>query len=171
MSEQDDVELDTSIEPTKEVDNTKDSEVDAPVAETEDVEKLKETNKRLFERAKTAENKLKEFNKKPDSTNNSVPQTVDPVEVANLANALQGLTQEEIDFAKTIAAGGKTTLLQALQTEGFKAYHKNVEAEERKKKAALGASKGSGQEVQKSMSELSREDHMKLAAEAAQNIR
>lgn len=135
--------------------------------ETPDYKKIAEDQKK---RAEIAEAKLKDKPKiieqpKPESQN------VDPVEVASLANALQGLTQEEIDFAKTIAAGSKTSLLKALQTEGFKSYHKDIVAEERKKKAALGASRGSGQETQKSMSELSRDEHQKLAMEAAQNIR
>lgn len=169
MSTEDNEELDSQNQATEEVVKTEQVE-DTALAETEDVEKLREQNKRLFERAKKAEAKLKEKPLDSQPINSASTETADPVEIANLANALQGLTQEEIDFAKTIAAGSKTTLLKALQSDGFQAYHSKIVAEDRKKKAALGGSKGSEQQVQKSLSETTREEHMRIAGEAAQNI-
>jgi len=142
-----------------------------------DYKKIAEDQKK---RAEIAEAKLKEKPKITEKTNPAPTDNVDPVEIATLANELKGLSKEEIDFAKTIAAGSKTTLLKALQHEAFQAYHAKNVAEERKKKAALGASKGSEEQTYKAKKSLvhmtpdeqrqEREEHQATAMAAAQNI-
>lgn len=69
----------------------------------------------------------------------------DPIEVATLANSLRDLSPQEVDYAKIIAKGSETSLLEAIKTDGFQIFHKAKVAERRKEDARLGASKGSGQ--------------------------
>ncbi len=165
MSEQDDVELDTPIEPTEEVVETNEVEVETPVEETEDLEKLKESNKRLFERTKKAEAELKELKKKP------IPQTnTSPTDADELRLIAKGLSDEEIEQAKVISKGNEVSLIEAIKNPLFVAFQKDLKEQQRKEKAKLSASRGSSEQTQKSLSELSRDEHQKLAMEAASNI-
>ena len=148
---------------TEEVEKTEQVEGTTPEVETEDLEKLKEQNKRLFERAKKAEAKLKE--KPPTQTTN--PPNTDADELKLIA---RGYSDEAIDQAKVIAKGTNKSLSEAIKSPLFEAFLEKQKAEERKEKARLNASKGSGQETQKSMSDLSRPEHQALAMEAAKNI-
>ncbi len=59
MSEQDNEELDSSNQPTEEVEKTEEIEETDDQSGTEDLEALQEKNKRLFERAKKAEAEAK----------------------------------------------------------------------------------------------------------------
>lgn len=148
MSEQDNnVELDTTNEPTEEVDKTE--EVEETVVDTEtddpavDTAKLKEANKRLFERAKKAEAEAKELKAKASKPSNQPVQQVDSDELRLIA---KGLSDEEIDTAKVIAKGKGISLVDSLKDPMFVAFQKEVKEQQARDNAKLGASSGSGQE-------------------------
>ena len=164
MDEIENEELPLETEPTPEVENT------------ETVEELKAKNLKLYARLKKAEGFIEQSDgtwfKKPEAKVDIKPELIssDPVEVASLANALRDLSQEEVDFGKTIARGSNISLLEALKTNEFKTIHKANEAAQRRENSRLGASKGSGQNETVSYSNLPREDHMKAAMEAAKAL-
>lgn len=167
MSEQDEVELDTQDQPTEEVVNTEVAEETTQV-ETESIQEHTEAEKKLFARAKKAEAEAKLAKQelaKLKQTNS--PPTTDADELKLIA---RGYSDEAIEQAKVIAKGTGKSLTEAIKSPLFEAFEQKQKAEERKEKARLNASKGSSQEVQKSMSDLSRDDHQKLAMEAAKNI-
>lgn len=64
MSDNDNDELESKIEPTEEVEKTEDIESDGDQPKDKDVEVLEEKNKKLFERAKKAEAENKELKAK-----------------------------------------------------------------------------------------------------------
>lgn len=129
------------------------------------LEEMKAQRDKQFERAKKAEGFVKQSDgtwKKPeakvDTKQDLIP--ADPVEVATLANSLRDLSPEEIDFAKLIAKGSSTSLLEAIKTDGFQAYHDAQDAKRKKENAKLGASKGSSQqEVSGIRPGMTKEEH------------
>lgn len=151
---------------TELVDDTENQADDTFVEQETDTDeekaKLAELNKKLFERAKKAESELKALKAKGDTQktiNNS------PVELAEeLKLIAKGLSDEEIEQAKIIAKGTGTTLNEALKTPLFTSFQNDLKEKQRKEKAKLGASKGSGQtEADKGFrSGLTREEHMAL---------
>jgi len=162
---------DTNIEDfdstTEVVDDTENQADDTFVEqETEKTDeekaKLAELNKKLFERAKKAESELKALKARGDTQktiNNS------PVELAEeLKLIAKGLSDEEIEQAKIIAKGTGTTLNEALKTPLFTSFQNDLKEKQRKEKAKLGASRGSGQtETDKGFrSGMTREEHMAL---------
>lgn len=151
---------------TELVDDTENQADDTFVEQETDTDeekaKLAESNKKLFERAKKAESELKALKAKGDTQktiNNS------PVELAEeLKLIAKGLSDEEIEQAKIIAKGTGTSLNEALKTPLFTSFQNDLKEKQRKEKAKLGASKGSGQtETDKGFrSGLTREEHMAL---------
>jgi plastocyanin len=88
---------------------------------------LEETNKRLFARAKKAEEELKaikESNKSQQNTNAVEPAKVDidPFETVELINTLKDFAPEELSFIKTIAKGSGKSLKEAALSEDVKMY-------------------------------------------------
>lgn len=89
---------------------------------------LEETNKRLFARAKKAEEELKayknESNKSQQNTNAAEPAKVDidPFETVELINTLKDFDQSELSFIKTIAKGSGKSLKEAALSEDVKMY-------------------------------------------------
>lgn len=142
------------------------TELESSLEETIDVAKLIEQNKKLFARAKTAEEKLKEVK----------PQQPAQVQKANInKKESEYLTREEailiakgedetaLAKLKAIAKGNGVSLLEAQKDEMFVAWKALQEKEQVSKKAKLGASKGSGMQTrEKQVSEMSREEHMKF---------
>lgn len=160
MSEKDELEnLDSQNETTEEVDKTEEVvEDDAPEADSEDeIVKLKETNKRIFERAKKAEAEVKELRAKAQEAK-STP-SVDPDELRLIA---KGLSDEEIEKARIIAKGQGITLQEALKDSMFLVFQKDFKEQQRKERAKLNASKGSGQADDETLvkPDMKREEHI-----------
>lgn len=116
-------------------------------------------NKDVFNRALTAEEKEKkaladaeqakkdlaaEKEKASKPVEKPEPQS-DPDELRLLA---RGLSDEEIDEAKSIAKGKGISLTEAIKTTSFKLFQDNLKEEQRKEKAKLGASSGSDKETE-----------------------
>lgn len=93
---------------------------------------------------------------KEDITNNNVS-------ADELKLIARGLSDELIEEAKVIAKGKGISLIEATQTDSFKVIQDYHIAEDKKSKAKLGASKGSG--ISKAelgfTSGLSKEEHFK----------
>lgn len=144
-----DEELEPEIEKPEEGDNTPDNTAEG----TSEVE-YTEFEKKQYDRAKKATAELKEAKKKiaelekapkPTEVNNLTP-ALNSELIAKEVRLLAALTDEEIAEAKVISKGRDISLEEALKTKIFKAFQKELKDEERKEKAKLGASKGSGQE-------------------------
>lgn len=133
-------------------------------------------SQKLFGRAKTAEEKaeaeraarekaeeeVKNLKTEGEKNTQSKKPDVDSDELKLIA---RGLSDEEVEEAKSIAKGKDISLLEAIKTKSFELFQENLKEEARKEKAKLGAAKGSGEgsadenEVQ---ADMSREDHQKL---------
>lgn len=95
---------------------------------------------------------------KPEVEVKPGPQS-DPEELRLMA---RGLSDELIEEAKSIAKGKGISLQEALKTKAFILIKENLEEEERKERAKLGASNGSNpsDEAPLVTPNMSREDHM-----------
>ena len=136
--------LNNEVAVTPEV--AEDTEVELQLEEeTEvDVEKLQETNKKLYARLKALESKVKATPKEvtqPKKEINSNVQSVDMDEVRLIA---KGYEEDEISKIKAIAKGNGCSLLDATKDEMFVLWKEKQDAEVKKSKSQLGASKGSG---------------------------
>ena len=80
----------------------------------------------------------------------------------------RGLSDEEIAEAKAIAAGKKITLAEALKDKTFLLFQANFQEEQKKEKAKLGASHGSGQTLTEKPIKpgMSKEEHKAAFDEA-----
>lgn len=143
MADEANEELDSTNQETEEVLNTEEVEETVADTDTEDTDKLRESNKRLFERAKKAEALVKELKSKPEAK--SINTQTESVASDELRLIARGLSDEEIEQAKAIAKGKGVPLMESLKDPMFQAYQKDLREQEKKEKAKLGASKGSGQ--------------------------
>lgn len=90
--------------------------------------------------------------------------TNDPQLSDELKLIARGLSDEEIEQAKVVAKGMGKTLQEAIKEPLFLTYQADLKEKERKEKAKLGASKGSGEteeEITGLQSGSSREEHEK----------
>ena len=127
-----------------------------------DVAKLQEINKKLFARAKKAEEALKKTLKadvtptKKEITNNT-EQYLTREEAILIA---KGYEDSELAKLKAIAKGSNCSLLDATKDEMFVVWKEKQEVERKKSKSQLGASKGSGSSrPEKSISEMTAKEH------------
>jgi len=156
MDEQENVNLDTTNETVEEtVETPTDTEGDTVETPEVDVDQLQATNKKLYERAKKAEADLKAL-KGTSHVNN------DPFFEERLELLASGLSREEVDKAKVIAIGNKTTLAEALKDDMFIAYQSKIKEDKRKEAAKLGASKGSGESQDNTLikPDMTRDEHV-----------
>lgn len=138
-----------------------DTNINEPVEETVDAEKeeLRRAKAQLTARAKKAEEELKALKAKPQVNTNNDPQLSDELKLI-----ARGLSDEEIEQAKVIAKGTDKSLAEAIKNPLFLTFQADLKEKERKEKAKLGASKGSGEtkeEVTGLQPGSTREDHMK----------
>lgn len=139
---------DVSAEEAKNEENVEDSTSSEDSAkadegandEASEVEKLKKEVQTL--RAQKEHFKKKAGVKASEvKTNASSDDTLTREEVVLIAN---GMTLEDMDQLKIIQKGSGLNLKEAMETPMFKAYSKEQQAETKRKKASLGASKGTG---------------------------
>ena len=157
MSEQDqDVAVDINTEGEEATESNEDSEQEDTVDLQEQLEKERVAKSQILARAKKAEEELKALKANP-------PVTSDPQLSDELKLIARGLSDEEIDKAKVIAKGNGTSLQEALKDDMFIAYQNKLKEDERKEKAKLGASKGSGESQDDTLIKLdmTREEHIK----------
>jgi len=148
------------------------------LGDDEDVETLKENNRKLFARAKKAEGFVqdKEGNwvKKPktapkpadnasggDGKNQPPAENSDPFFNDELRLTARGFSDEEIAKARVIAKGAGVSLLEAIKDPMFVQFQEGLREADKKEKAKLGASRGSGQHEDKPKfrTGMTREEH------------
>ena len=155
MSEEDKgVAVDTNTEVEETTDSSKNSEQEDTMALQEKLDSALKAKSELTARAKKAEEELKVIKANPPLKN-------DPQLSEELKLIARGLSDEEIEKAKVIAKGAGITLPEAIKDPLFLSYQATLKEEERKEKAKLGASKGSGESQDETLIKpgMSREEH------------
>ncbi len=149
-----DVAVDTSTAVEEATNSNENSEQeDTVVEEKEEVVPKKQYNQ-VFSRAKKAEEELKALKANPPIKND--PQLSDELKLI-----ARGLSDEEIEQAKVVAKGKGIALTEAIKDPLFQSYQATLKEKERKEKAKLGASKGSGESADKTLIKpgMSDEEH------------
>lgn len=133
MSDELNDELESQNQPAEEAVNTEEVEDDSAKDESEDLEALKEQNRKLFERAKTAESKLKELKPKVETKVEPAPQGSDlkPGDIV----ALSKLNEDDIDEVIALAKFKNKPVKEVLKDSYTQAWLKTRD-EERKTAAA-----------------------------------
>lgn len=172
MSAEDEEVVASENDTTETVVHTPDESVEEST-ETPQVEHT-EYEKKQYERAKLAEAEAKRFKAEAkllkvkleaaeeakQQPTNAQPPSPDPDELRLIA---RGLSDEEIEQAKVVSRGKSIPLTEALKDPMFQSFQKDFKEQEKKAKAKLGASKGSGQTEEHSFkSGQTEEDHKEL---------
>ena len=155
MSEQDeDVAVDTNTDVEEATNSNESSEQEDTVDLAEELEKQRKANAQINARAKRAEEELKTLRANP-------PLKQDTQLSDELKLIARGLSDEEIEQAKVVAKGKGIVLTEAIKDPLFLSYQATLKETERKEKAKLGASKGSGESQDNTLikSEMTREEH------------
>lgn len=155
MSEQDeDVAVDTNTDVEEATNSNETSEQEDTVDLAEELEKQRKANAQINARAKRAEEELKTLRANP-------PLKQDTQLSDELKLIARGLSDEEIEQAKVVAKGKGIVLTEAIKDPLFLSYQATLKEQERKEKAKLGASKGSGESQDNTLikSEMTREEH------------
>lgn len=157
MSEQDEevVAVDTNTE-DEEATNSNDSSDEGTDALQERLDQAEKAKSQILARAKKAEEELKTLKAQPHISND--PQLSDELKLI-----ARGLSDEEIEQAKIVAKGKGILLTEAIKEPLFLTFQNDLKEKERKEKAKLGASKGSGESQDDSLikSDMTREEHEK----------
>lgn len=149
-------------------DNTNGEETLESIIESNDstedkLAKLQEANKKLFARAKAAEEKAKAQKvESPHLENNPQTNSLSREEAILIA---QGTDTKSLELLAKIAKVDGTSLLEAKESDIYKAYIGNLEQLKRAEQSKLGASKGSGRIESNKVSGMSREEHMAYVKE------
>jgi hypothetical protein len=154
-----------------ETEETVETTEEATDVSEDEVAKLKELNRKLFVRAKTAEGFVQKdgkWVKKPTPAQPEVKEvqpsptyiTKDEYEEGILRTS-KGYSDEDIAVLNTISKGKGVSILQAEQDAIFKLHLGNKLEEERKAKAQLGTSRGSGSSGNQKKPET-REEHLEM---------
>lgn len=158
MSEQDqDVAVDTNTEVEEATISNEDSEQE-DTGDSAEIERLLKAKSDLTARAKRAEDELRKLKEsKVESNIKTDPQLSDELKLI-----ARGLSDEEIEQAKVIAKGKGIVLTEAIKDPLFTIFQSDLKERERKEKAKLGASKGSGESQDNTLiqPDMSRDEHM-----------
>jgi len=151
-----DVAVDTNTEVVEATNSNETSEQEDTVALQEKLDAALKAKSDLTARARKAEEELKALKANPPVTN-------DPQLSEELKLIARGLSDEEIEKAKVIAKGADITLQEAIKDPLFLSYQATLKEKEKKEKAKLGASKGSGESEDDTLikPDMSREEHEK----------
>lgn len=149
------VATDTNVDVEETTNSNENSEQEDAVALKEKLEQAEKAKSQLTARAKKAEDELKALKANP-------PLKQDPQLSDELKLIARGLSDEEIEQAKVIAKGKGIVLAEAIKDPLFLSYQATLKEQEKREKAKLGASKGSGESQDTTLikPEMSREEHM-----------
>ena len=154
MSDKDeDVAVDTNTEGEEATKGNESSEQEDTV-DLEEVKNLRKAKSQLTARAKKAEDELKALKDNPPIKND--PQLSDELKLI-----ARGLSDEEIEQAKIVAKGKGIILTEAIKDPLFLSIQATLKETQRKEKAKLGASKGSGESQDTTLIKpgMTREEH------------
>lgn len=157
-----------STQVTENEEQTEVFDLEAEDNSPDEVEKLREMNKKLFERAKKAEAKLKAgtpnvkapITNKPGATREQVQEEI---------LRSQGLTDDLITELKKVASLNQTDLFTAQKDDVFIAIKERREKQKKSEDARLGAARGVAKAVPKKTTTtpgLSDEEHERMFKEA-----
>lgn len=156
-----DVATDTNVEVDEATNSDETSEIKEDTGNlAEDLERERKAKAQILARAKKAEEELKALKAKPQVENKiNDPQLSDELKLI-----ARGLSDEEIEQVKVIAKGKGITLNEAVKDTLFTIFQADLKEKERKEKARLGASKGSGESSEEPMvkSGMTKEEHQKV---------
>jgi len=166
-----DQEAETTEEESEEAKSEEELTVDDYKKLQEKADKLEKANKDLYQRAKKAEAKAKEVKAEPLKNNAEQEDKVTKADVEILFLQDKGLDDEEIQQLRKIQAGEKATgksisLIEAQKDPLFVAYKERKGAEDKKRKAQLGASGGGGSAPKEK--KMTNEEHKTFAQTKAQ---
>ena len=165
-----DVATDENVDVEETTNSNEDSGQEDTVDLAEELENERKAKSQILARAKKAEDELKKLKESKTETpiNNNDPYFAD--ELRLLAKGVDG---QAILKAKIIAKGSGVSLLDAMKDEAVVAYIKDIKEQERREKAKLGASKGSGesQDAPLVTDNMSREEHQKVFDKVMANTR
>jgi len=155
-----DVAVDTSTEVEETTDSNESSEQEDTTELQEKLDQAEKAKSQILARAKKAEEELKKL--KESQAN--LPIKSDPQLSDELKLIARGLSDEEIEKAKVIAKGSDISLQEAIKTDLFTSYQATLKEKERKEKAKLGASKGSGESADETLvkPDMTREEHQEV---------
>lgn len=150
------VAADTNADVEEATNSNKSSEQEDTTALKEKLDQAEKAKSQILARAKKAEEELKALKANP-------PIKSDPQLSEELKLIARGLSDEAIDKAKVIAKGAGITLQEAIKDPLFLIYQADLVEKEKKEKAKLGASKGSGESQEETLikPEMTRDEHKK----------
>ncbi|MCK9370992.1 hypothetical protein M0R04_13865 [Candidatus Dojkabacteria bacterium] len=154
-----DVAADTNADVEETTNSNENSEQEDTVDLAAELEKQHIANSQINARAKKAEAELKKLKE----AQAEIPLNKDPQLSDELKLIARGLSDEEIDKAKVVAKGLGISLPEAIKDPLFLSYQATLKEKERKEKAKLGASKGSGESEDSTLIKqgMTREEHEK----------
>ena len=139
--------------------NLSENSIEETVDLAGELEKERKAKTQILARAKKAEEELKNLKAKPQNNKSNDSQLSDELKLI-----ARGLSDEEIEQAKIIAKGKDIPLTEAIKDPLFVIFQKDMEDKEKKEKAKLGASRGSGEsqeELTGTESGSTRDEHIK----------
>lgn len=158
MSEEElDVAVDTNTEGEEATESNESGEQEETTDLSVELAKEQEARRQLTARALRAEKELKKLRETEAQPRiNSDPQLSDELKLI-----ARGLSDEEIDKAKVVAKGLGISLPDAIKDPLFLSYQATLKEKERKEKAKLGASKGSGESQDDTLirKDMTRDEH------------
>lgn len=168
-----DVATDENVD-VEETTNSNEDSVEETQEDTEALqEKLDQTEKaksQILARAKKAEDELKKLKESKTESHITNP---DPYFEERIELLATGIPRKVLDEAQSIAKGKGITLTKAMEEPIVQTFQADLKEKERKEKAKLGASKGSGESQNESLvtEGMSREDHQKAFEKVMANTR
>lgn len=139
------------------------------IAETDSLEVIKQKYEKaeqarlqITARAKKAEAELKTLKQQNQPLQDN-PTALSREEIILLA---QGVDDKALELLKKIQKVNGGSLLEAKEDDIFKSYQDKIERERLSEKSRLGASRGSGRIETKSLSGMSKDDHMQAWKDA-----
>ena len=155
-----DVAVDTNTDVEEATNSNENSEQEDTVDLAEELEKQRKANSHINARAKKAEVELKEL--KEAQAKNPLNNTQEFSQSDLIVISREGLSDEEIEKATIIAKGSNLTFKEAIKDPLFLSYQATLKEKERKEKAKLGASKGSGESQDETLIKqgMTRDEHM-----------
>jgi hypothetical protein len=135
--------------------------------------KTDEQNKRLYARAKAAEEELKKLKSQLKSPSNERSNSIDPFDLARVVSSLKDYSSEEIDMARIIAQAKNISPDQAVKTDEFKTFsfgHREKIAKETKVPNPSSPNFASNLPDGKDIANMSPEEHRKFEREAAERM-
>lgn len=153
--EAEDVAADTSADVEEATDSNDNSEQEDTVDLAEELERQRRANAQMNARAKKAEQELRDLKANPPLKQDS--QLSDELKLI-----ARGLSDEEIEQAKVVAKGKGVNLTEAIKDPLFVVFQTDLKEKQRKEKAKLGASKGSGESQDNTLikPDMTRDEHM-----------